>query len=269
MEIDQYAVWGNPIAQSLSPKIHQQFAMQTGQQLEYLAILGDEQLFEKQLAEFFAQGAKGCNITAPFKQRAFQFAHQHSQRALSAQACNTLMRLENGEIYGDNTDGVGLVRDLERLNWLKPNQSILILGAGGATQGVLLPLLQAQQKILIANRSLEKAELLAKDFAIYGEIKACSLEQIPLQSFDLIINATSLGLQGAVVNIDPAILKLSLRAYDMQYAKGKDTPFLTHCRQQQMTQLSDGFGMLLGQAAQSFALWRSVTPDITPLLSGI
>ena len=137
--MDLYAVWGNPIEQSKSPLIQTKFAKQTQQNMEYIAKLGDLKDFEQQLAHFFAEGAKGCNITAPFKERAFQLADEFSARAKLAKACNTLKKLDNGKLYADNTDGIGLVTDLERLNWIQPNQRVLILGAGGATKGVLLP----------------------------------------------------------------------------------------------------------------------------------
>lgn len=264
--MDKYAVWGNPIAQSKSPQIHAQFAQQTGQAMQYVAMLGDEINFEQQLKQFFAQGAKGCNITAPFKERAYQLADEFSQHARMAQACNTLKVLEDGRLYADNTDGVGLVSDLQRLNWLKPQQNVLILGAGGASKGVLLPLLQAQQNVLISNRTLAKAAELAHKFSPYGKISAVELSQIPLQKFDLIINATSLGLQGKTVEIQPDILRLAGAVYDMQYAKDGDTPFIALAKSLGVQQVSDGFGMLVGQAAHAFALWRGVIPEIDPLI---
>ncbi|STO59441.1 shikimate 5-dehydrogenase [Canicola haemoglobinophilus] len=264
--MDKYAVWGNPIAQSKSPQIHRHFAQQTQQNLDYVAILGDEEQFEQQLLDFFAQGAQGCNITAPFKERAFKLAQQHSERCLSAESCNTLKKLADGTLFADNTDGAGLVSDLQRLNWLKANQNILILGAGGATKGVLLPLLQAQQNILITNRTFSKAQELAAKFSQYGNIQAVELEHIPVQKFDLIINATSTGLQGKTLNINPQILQLATAAYDMQYSKESDTPFIALCKQQGVKQTCDGFGMLVGQAAHAFYLWSGVMPDVEPLL---
>ncbi|QEH09730.1 shikimate dehydrogenase [Histophilus somni] len=266
--MDKYAVWGNPIAQSRSPQLHRYFAKQTRQNLDYVAILGDEEKFEQQLSDFFAQGAKGCNITAPFKERAFKLAQQHSKRCLSAESCNTLKKLADGTLFADNTDGAGLVSDLQRLNWLKPNQRILILGAGGATKGVLLPLLQAQQNILITNRTFSRAEDLAHKFNHFGTIEALDLEHIPIQTFDLIINATSTGLQGKTIDIDPQILQLASAVYDMQYSKESDTPFIALCKKQGVTKISDGFGMLVGQAAHAFYLWRGVMPEIDPLFSG-
>lgn len=265
--MDKYAVWGNPIAQSKSPQIHKIFAEQTQQMMEYGAILGDLDNFEQQLLAFFQDGAKGCNITAPFKERAYALADEYSERALTAEACNTLKRLENRRLYADNTDGAGLVSDLARLGWLKPNQSMLILGAGGATKGVLLPLLQAQQNITIANRTLAKAQELAMKFAQYGNVQAVELAQIPVQKFDVIINATSLGLQGKTVDISPEILRSADAVYDMQYAKETDTPFIALAKSLGIKKVSDGFGMLVGQAAHSFALWRGVMPNVETLIT--
>ncbi|MDG2914883.1 shikimate dehydrogenase [Bisgaard Taxon 10/6] len=264
--MDYYAVWGNPVKHSKSPQIHKIFAEQTQQNMEYEAILGDPERFEIELLSFFANGAKGCNITAPFKERAYDLADEYSERALAAEACNTLKRLDNGCLYADNTDGAGLVSDLARLGWLKPDQSVLILGAGGAAKGVLLPLLRARQNITVSNRTLAKAQHLVDKFLSYGNIRAVGLSDIPRQKFDLVINATSLGLQGKTLNIDPEILRLAGAVYDMQYAKDKDTPFVALAKSLGVQNISDGFGMLVGQAAHSFYLWRGVMPDIRPLL---
>ena len=259
--MDLYAVWGNPIAQSKSPLIQSKLAAQTHQTMEYIAKLGDLDAFEQQLLAFFEEGAKGCNITSPFKERAYQLADEYSQRVKLAEACNTLKKLDDGKLYADNTDGIGLVTDLQRLNWLHPNQRVLILGAGGATKGVLLPLLQAQQNIILANRTFSKAKELAERFQHYGNIQAASMDSIPQQTYDLVINATSAGLSGGTAPVDAEILKLGLAFYDMQYAKGIDTPFIALCKSLGLTNVSDGFGMLVAQAAHSFHLWRGVMPD--------
>lgn len=259
--MDLYVVWGNPIAQSKSPLIQSQLAAQTHQTMEYIAKLGDLDAFEQQLLAFFEDGAKGCNITSPFKERAYQLADEYSQRAKLAEACNTLKKLDDGKLYADNTDGIGLVTDLQRLNWLHPNQRILILGAGGATKGVLLPLLQAQQNIVLANRTFSKAKELAERFQPYGNIQAASMDAIPLQTYDVVINATSAGLSGVTAPVDVAILKLGSAFYDMQYAKDTDTPFVALCKSLGLTNVSDGFGMLVAQAVHSFHLWRGVMPD--------
>ncbi|BFU64672.1 shikimate dehydrogenase [Rodentibacter abscessus] len=265
--MDRYAVWGNPITQSKSPLIQSKFAKQTQQNLEYVAKLGDLDTFEQQLTVFFAEGAKGCNITSPFKERAYQLADDRSERAKLAEACNTLKKLEDGRLYADNTDGVGLVTDLERLNWIKPNQRILILGAGGATKGVLLPLLQAQQNIVLTNRTLAKAQTLADKFQPYGNIQAVAMNSIPPQSYDLIINATSAGLSGNTVSVSAEILQLGNAFYDMQYAQRAYTPFIAFCKSLGLTKVSDGFGMLVAQAAHSFYLWRGIMPDFAVVYS--
>lgn len=263
--MQQYAVWGNPIAQSKSPLIHSHFAKQTGKMLEYVAKLGDLEHFETQLMTFFAEGGEGCNITAPFKERAFALADIHSERAQTAEACNTLKKLADGRLYADNTDGAGLSTDLQRLNYLQPQQKVLILGAGGATKGVLLPLLQAQQNITLANRTLTKAKQLADKFISYGNIRAVEIQNIPFEKYDVIINATSLGLQGKTVDISPQLLQQAGLVYDMQYSKGTDTPFITLAKQAGAQNVSDGFGMLLAQAAHSFYLWQGVMPKFDTL----
>ncbi|MDH2997586.1 shikimate dehydrogenase [Pasteurellaceae bacterium LFhippo2] len=261
----QYAVWGNPIAQSKSPRIHQLFGEQTAKNISYVAKLGDEQQFEQQLQQFFAEGAKGANITAPFKERAFALADVHSEGCLLAEACNTLKRLDDGRLYADNTDGFGLKSDLERLGWLIPNQRVLILGAGGATKGVLYPLLQAEQQITLYNRTHQKAVELAEKFAKFGNIQTACLEEIGAQSFDLIINATSLGLQGKYVELPKSTFNQT-KVYDMQYAKEQQTPFLNYARSQGATECQDGLGMLVGQAAHAFNLWENIMPDMEKVL---
>ncbi|HDV7283231.1 TPA: shikimate dehydrogenase [Mannheimia haemolytica] len=264
--MNRYAVWGNPIAQSKSPRIHQLFALQTQRNIEYIAKLGDETAFEQQLADFFALGAKGCNITAPFKERAFKLADAFSETALLAQACNTLKRLEDGRLYADNTDGAGLVSDLERLGWLQKGHKTLILGAGGATKGVLLPLLKAGLEITLYNRTQEKAVVLAEKFAKFGKIQTACLSDLANQRFNLIINATSLGLQGKYVELPKSVVA-SANIYDMQYAPNMQTPFLNYARRCGATACQDGLGMLVGQAAFAFSLWEGQFPDVEPVLA--
>lgn len=266
--MNHYAVWGNPIAQSKSPQIHQLFAEQTMRKISYVAKLGDGQQFEDQIQQFFAEGAKGANITAPFKERAFKLADEYSESCLLAEACNTLKRLDDGRLYADNTDGLGLCFDLTRLGWLVPDQNVLILGAGGATKGVLFPLLRAKQHITLYNRTLEKAVNLAKKFAKYGRIKTASLEQLVEQKFDLIINATSLGLQGKYVPVPVDLLKQAA-VYDMQYARHMRTPFLNYAQDCGVARYQDGLGMLVGQAAFAFKLWENEFPDIETVLASL
>ena len=261
----QYAVWGNPIQQSLSPIIHQAFAKQTRQRLTYQAKLGDLIDFEKQLKDFFLQGAQGCNITAPFKNNAFYLADKTTQRCQLAQACNTLKKLEDGSLLGDNTDGIGLLNDLKRLNILKPQQKVLILGAGGAAQGVIFPLLQAQQHLVIYNRTFSKAQQLTEKFCSYGKIQA--LDHLESSAyFDLIINATSLGLQGKSLPLPISLMAQAEAIYDMQYNLKKDTPFLAQCKKEN-NNCYDGLGMLVEQAAESFLLWRGIKPNVDAVLN--
>lgn len=264
--MNRYTVWGNPIAQSKSPQIHQLFAQQTQKAIEYSRQLGDETNFEQQLLAFFADGAKGANITAPFKERAFKLADVHSEYCQQAQACNTLKRLDDGRLYADNTDGVGLVADLTRLGWLTPQQNILILGAGGATKGVLSPLLQANQQITLYNRTTEKAVGLAEKFAPFGQIQAMTFSALATQQFDLIINATSLGLQGKYVEL-PQELFNNANIYDMQYAPEMRTPFVQYAQSQGAKQCQDGLGMLVGQASYAFQLWEGILPDMNAVLT--
>lgn len=264
--MNQYAVWGNPIKQSKSPRIHTLFAEQCGKTIQYQAVLGDELDFENQITAFFNNGAKGANITAPFKSRAFALADLHSEQCLQAEACNTLKRLEDGRLYADNTDGVGLVADLRRFGWLDAHQRILILGAGGATQGVLYPLLQTQQQISLYNRTESKAVELGEKFAKFGSIKSACWDELTTQSFDLIINATSLGLQGKCVEL-PSHLFPNTKIYDMQYAPNQATPFLNYARKNGAKECQDGLGMLVGQAAYAFELWEGVMPNVEPVLA--
>lgn len=260
-----YAVWGNPIAQSKSPRIHQLFAEQFELPLVYEAKLGDSHQFEIQLKDFFTQGAQGANITAPFKERAFALSDAHSARCLQAEACNTLKRLENGALYADNTDGVGLTADLARLGWLESGQNVLVLGAGGATKGVLYPLLQAQQQITIYNRTRQKAEELVQRFAKFGQIQTACWEEIETLQFDLVINATSLGLQGQCIPLPGSLLQ-NAKVYDMQYAREMGTPFLEYARKKGAKACQHGLGMLVGQAACAFELWFGRAPNVELVL---
>ncbi len=258
---DRYAVWGNPITHSLSPHIHNTFATLTNQTLIYEKKCGSLVNFEQEITQFFKDGAKGCNITAPFKQRAFALATIHSERALQAKSCNTLKILENGKLYADNTDGWGLIMDLQRLNWLKPAQNVLILGAGGATQSVLDALLKAKQHIFLANRDIEKAQALVEACKELGNLQAIKLQDIPQHGYQLCINATSLGLNGEDFTLLDQWACQIPHFYDMQYRLNADTPFLAKVKSFATNAGVDGLGMLIAQGAESFKLWRGVTVD--------
>ncbi|WP_078083163.1 shikimate dehydrogenase [Microbulbifer mangrovi] len=264
--MDKYAVIGNPIKQSMSPDIHSAFAQQTGQDIEYGKLFAEVDGFKHVVNQFFAGGGKGLNVTAPFKLDAFEYADELSERARTAGAVNTLALQSDGTLLGDNTDGPGLVSDIKNhLGWPIHGKRLLILGAGGATRGTLLPLLEQNPAALhIANRTARKAEQLAEDFAEYGSIGASGLDAVP-EGFDLIINASAASLSGELPPLSPRALADGCRAYDMVYG-AQPTPFM-HWATGLGAEVSDGLGMLVGQAAESFALWRGVRPQVAPVLA--
>ena len=265
IKLDRYAVIGNPIAHSKSPQIHAVFAKQTGQAMHYEAILSPLDGFAETIKQLIAQGYKGVNVTVPFKFEAFNLCDELSERAQTAGAVNTLI-FNNNKIKGDNTDGAGLVGDItNNLNVTLQNKSILLLGAGGAAQGVLLPLIaQNPTSILIANRGLEKAQNLVKHATKNAacHISACDLAMLN-QPFDVIINATSTGLTDTTLPIPDSIFTKNTLAYDMMY--GRETPFMVQARQNGAT-VADGLGMLVEQAAEAFYLWRGVRPSTQPVI---
>ena len=266
-DTDTYAVFGSPIEHSKSPQIHSLFAEQTGQSIYYTKVLVPVDQFRQYSEAFFKAGGKGLNVTVPFKVEAFHYASALTDRARAAQAVNTLFIRPDKTITGDNTDGIGLIHDLQtNLGWTITDQKILVLGAGGAVRGVLLPLLQCQpQKLVIANRTVEKAQQLAQTFAVYGNIETCRFTDLHEQQFDLVINATSSGLSGDLPALPNSLFNQKSYAYDMVYGD-TTTPFLTWARNLGVKNLSDGLGMLVGQAAESFYLWRGIKPDIRPVL---
>lgn len=267
---DRYAVFGNPIAHSKSPQIHARFAEQTGQALTYTAEHIEENNFEAAVKRFLQGDGKGLNITVPFKERAWALAQWCSERAELAGAVNTLYRLDDGRIAGDNTDGVGLVRDLADNNGVTLNGArVLVLGAGGAVRGVLQPLLVAGvASILVANRTLARAETLAKLFAADGRVQACGFDQVPAEAFDLIINGTSASLQGELPPVPAATVGAQTACYDMMYA-AEPTPFCRWATELGAARVIDGLGMLVEQAAESFRIWRGVQPQTAPVINAL
>ncbi|MAK45360.1 MULTISPECIES: shikimate dehydrogenase [Spongiibacter] len=265
--VDQYAVFGNPIKHSRSPQIHAAFAEQTGQALHYRAHKVELGRFAEVASEFFRNGGRGLNITVPFKLDAFEFADELSGRARRAGAVNTLARGEDGRIYGDNTDGVGMVRDInDNLGWPVAGKRILVLGAGGAVRGILGPLLkQRPEELVVANRTLEKAEALAELFAELGPVSGQPFEALPGRQFDLIINGTSASLSGDLPPLPSHILSNEGSAYDMMYG-AEPTPFMRWAAAEAAWAVSDGLGMLVEQAAESFCIWRGVRPDTRPVI---
>lgn len=267
---DRYAVFGNPIAHSKSPDIHRQFAITTGQDISYEKKLVVLDGFDAAVKKFFSEGGKGLNITVPFKLEAYALSQKLSKRARQAGAVNTLLVEKTGEISGDNTDGIGMVTDmLENHHWLLTGKKILILGAGGAVRGILGPLLETNpDMVVIANRTEEKAKNLAQAFSRQGNVQAVSYDQIPPHPFDIIINGTSASLAGELPPLPTACAGAKTACYDMMYA-AELTPFLAWAKNQGVTELADGLGMLVEQAAESFRLWRGVKPDTRAVIASL
>jgi len=258
---DKYAVFGNPISHSRSPLIHTEFAKQTNQDIEYIAVLADEGKFAEAVKEFVNLGGKGLNVTVPFKQDAWAFVSKRNPNAEKAGAVNTIIVNDNGEYIGDNTDGVGLVRDItSNLGFDLKGKRVLILGAGGAVRGVLGPLLKEKPAtITIANRTVKKAVELAELFADEGTVLGVSFDDASKETFDLIINGTAASLSGELPPIADSIYTDAC-CYDMMYSK-EDTVFMAHAKKHGAKQTWDGLGMLIEQAAESFYLWRGVRVD--------
>ena len=268
---DRYAVFGNPIAHSQSPRLHAAFAAQTGEDMVYEARLAPRDAFAAALAAFIAEGGRGANVTVPFKEEAFRLCDQLSRRARLAGAVNTLSFTPEG-IVGDNTDGVGLVRDIEdHLGFALAGRRILLLGAGGAARGVLAPILERQPaSLVIANRTPERAARLAAEIgaACGGPLAACTFADLAGQApFDVLINATSASLAGASLPLPAGLCAPGSLAYDMVYGQG-ETPFLGAARKAGATHCADGLGMLIEQAAEAFRIWRGVRPDTAALHAG-
>lgn len=268
---DRYVLFGNPVAHSPSPLVHAAFAAQTGQDMTYERLLVPLGEFAAAAAAFFAGGGRGANVTLPFKEDACRFATRLSERARRAGAVNTLALEPGGGVLGDNTDGVGLVRDLTaNLGWPIAGRRVLILGAGGATRGVLGPLLeQRPAQLRIANRTAAKAERLAAEFAGLGAVAGGGFAELGTQApFDLLINATSASLAGELPPLPAGVLGARGAVYDMMYGAAP-TPFLRWAETQGAAALADGLGMLVEQAAESFALWRGVRPQTAPVIAEV
>ncbi|MCP4697395.1 MAG: shikimate dehydrogenase [Gammaproteobacteria bacterium] len=268
--MDTYAVFGNPVAHSKSPSIHSEFARQTGQIMAYHAKLVFLDGFVQAAREFQQAGGKGFNITVPFKEEACAFADVRSEQAERAGAVNTIRFDTEGRAIGDNTDGTGLVRDLTVNHGTRlKGKKILILGAGGAVRGVLGPLLaEKPASLVIANRTLAKAELLADIFRKSKSerfISVSAYTELKGGAFDVIINGTSAGLQGKLPPLPEGMLKKSGLAYDMMYGN-EPTSFVLWARAQGAGRALDGLGMLMEQAAEAFYLWRGIRPDTAPVI---
>jgi shikimate dehydrogenase len=264
--MDRYAVFGNPIGHSKSPFIHTLFARQTQQSLTYERIEAPLDGFETAIARFFANQGKGCNVTVPFKEDAYRLAQQLSPRAKLAGAVNTLKLTDDGILLGDNTDGAGLVQDLKFHGELLHGRKILLIGAGGAARGAIGPILhEGPQELIIANRTVIKAESLAERFSSIGPISATNFDELQ-GPFDLIINSTSASLSGEIPAIPAQLIHHDVVVYDMMYGLG-DTPFNAWARKLGAHKVIDGLGMLVAQAAESFAVWRGIRPGTKQVIT--
>lgn len=266
--MESYVVFGNPIAHSKSPFIHQQFAEQLSITHPYGRMLAPLDGFVETLETFFQQGGKGANVTVPFKEEAFARADELTERAALAGAVNTLKRLDDGRILGDNTDGIGLLSDLERLRLIKPGYRVLLIGAGGAARGVLLPLLSLDCNVTITNRTHARAQTLAELFCHTGSVSAQAMSELSGHEFDLIINATSSGIGGETPPIPASLINSHVCCYDMFYQKG-DTAFLAWSVQHGAKHYADGLGMLVGQAAHAVLLWHGILPNVEPVIASL
>lgn len=268
---DRYAVMGNPVAHSLSPRIHAEFARRTRQRLVYAAIQVDEGGFPQAVGNFQATGGKGLNVTLPFKQQAWALVDRRSERAQHAGAVNTIRFEAGGDVYGDNTDGAGLVRDLcTNLGLALMGRRVLLIGAGGAARGVLGPLLALRPAgLVIVNRTVDRALELQRVFASSGvALEARGFGELEGQAFDLVINGTSASLHGEELPLPASVLAPGCWCYDMMYA-AEATPFLRWAARNGAAGARDGLGMLVEQAAESFELWRGVRPGTTGLVEGL
>jgi shikimate dehydrogenase len=265
---DHYAVFGDPIKHSKSPRIHSLFAQQTQQDLDYVAQQVPAETFVTVANDFFANGGQGLNCTVPLKELAWQYADQLTERARLAKAVNTLVKQADGSILGDNTDGIGLVNDLISNHQIQlAGKRILILGAGGATRGIILPLLDCQPaQISIANRTVSKADALVADFAAQGRLTALGFEALAGQQFDLVLNATSASLSDQLPPLPADLLAANACCYDLAYGN-LPTTFVKWALAHGAAQSLDGLGMLVEQAAEAFFIWRGVRPATTDVIA--
>lgn len=272
--MDRYGVIGQPIEHSRSPQIHALFAQATGQSMRYERLGPPLEGFEQAVLQFMQEGGSGLNVTLPFKERALGMAHTSSARARAAGAANTLL-FQSHRIHADNTDGVGFVRDVTcNLGFSLEQKRVLLIGAGGAARGVLLPLLQhGPNRLVLSNRTLARARQVQHELQECGillprqldTLSLCALEDIPAEPFDLVLNATSAGLSGGEIQVPSAVFAPTTLAYEMLYG-ATATAFMQFARRCGALQVVDGLGMLVEQAAESFRLWRGITPQTEPVL---
>ena len=266
---DRYAVFGSPIKHSKSPRIHQLFAEQTKQSIEYTAQEVASEEFKMTVASFFNKGGKGLNCTLPLKELAWAYADNSTERAELSKAVNTLILQEDGSILGDNTDGCGLVTDLTNNGIKIKDARILILGAGGACRGILAPLLElSPYHMVLANRTTNKAIDLAAEFSLLGDVDGCGFADLKKERFDLIVNATSSSLNDEMPPIPDQALAENGVCYDLAYGN-RPTSFVRWGAARRAKKSLDGLGMLVEQAAEAFFLWRKVRPQTKPVIAAL
>ena len=263
---DRYAVIGNPVMHSKSPLIHTAFAQETGQNIEYTKLEAPLDGFRRVAEQFRAEGGRGLNVTTPFKLDAFQMATDLSERARFAGAVNAL-KFDGHRIHAENFDGIGLVNDIQKnLGCPMRGRRVLLMGAGGAVRGALLPFIEQQPDVLvIANRTPAKARALASDYASRGNVRGCGYDDLAGEHFDVVVNGTSASLKGEMPHISVDIFGKDSLAYELVYGKGL-TPFLRTALESGTTRIADGVGMLVEQAAEAFEWWRGVRPNTTTLI---
>lgn len=260
-----FALFGNPVDHSKSPQIHALFSKYIGIKYTYNAINTKINEFSKTINKFFNEGGSGANVTVPFKKKAYNFSNQLTNRALLSGSVNTFKKINDKYILGDNTDGIGFLNDLKRLNFIKEKDSVLIIGAGGAARGIILPLFSIFCSITLTNRTLKHAEETAKAFNKFGIINVIDFNHLNSQKFDLIVNATSSSMHGTLIPLPISLIHKKIACYDLFYGKN-NTIFLDWCQCNGVCKLSDGLGMLVGQAAHSCLLWHNVLPDINKII---
>lgn len=266
-QLDRYAVFGHPIKHSKSPRIHRLFAEQTGQTLEYTAQDVPAEQFQRAVTTFFAGGGKGLNCTVPLKELAWNYVAHKTERAQLSKAVNTLALQADGSLLGDNTDGIGLVTDLTINHGIVLSDSrILILGAGGASRGIIAPILeQSPHTLVIANRTIDKAVKLAAEFDNNSSITGCGFEALKNRQFDLILNATSASLSGQLPPLPTGLLAKNGVCYDLAYGN-EPTAFVRWGQENLAAKSLDGLGMLVEQAAEAFFIWRGIRPKTRPVI---
>ncbi|NIH41161.1 MAG: shikimate dehydrogenase [Buchnera aphidicola (Periphyllus aceris)] len=256
-----YAVFGNPISHSKSPEIHNFFYKLYNLNQKYIKIYLSKKNFLRNISFFFKKGGKGANITLPFKEKVFPLCNKITNRAKIAGSINTLKLLKNGTILGDNTDGIGFLSDLLLKKIVKKNFNILIIGAGGASRGIIYPLLKFGCNIFITNRTFHKAKILSKEFKKFGNIESITFKNLNKKKFHIIVNATSAEISNKIPLIPENIIRKETICYDMYY-KERNTNFMNFCINFGSNNVFNGIGMLVNQAAHSFFLWNNIFPDV-------